>query len=728
MLTIAALFLVKQFGARPPGVATRVFVNLVELLFFVLLNVFAVPTFFAFLEQLYYFIFVSEAPGAKWYAGLSGVLSAILAAAIVLVQALYTATMDDHRFKRSYLFYSGPFFAAHYVYLLAVTVLYSVVRQCVWVTHGLMTVYALAMLVYAMRNNTFSMTGEILFMLGCVVFVYFLSFALGLLMTLGLLFHVTFSHVWLVFGVFVTSILVAAAAVDKKNRRLNYHDQFVNFHSRFRPRVKAYQDQPLRVDCGVSRNFLFQLACFFGPEYFGQVLPADQEEDVLCRNGTIPALSEEEAAAYASNVNEAESTMEQLKLVYENVYANIYYTYAMCGQTVEHLTLLDIEEALPVPVLLRYCRKWRTEADAAASILDLLQDIKILEQVTAAGDPKYRPDCYEKLVHECQNDTLWTPRERMAFRDVLEQNCVATDFLTSRINRLDAPDARFKKDNASLDPERAFWNNDYQMPSDQKLNGLLAVLSERDFADDALMAKLFCQTRVTDRSDAYFVYVPSYTSRSHVTGNVHRLSFCADHSAIRTPRLRQVHYASLISLARTVFPSRNPHFPLVMRLRIDFASPQVHWTRPFRHIQVGLSAPFSIELVRREKNQQDAFRGSGDKLYQLGQFLIDSANFSQVNTTLLQMIVVELAVQKLVSDGLERQPPHVQGFIQAYEGQKLTFFQKIQLFGPCKNDVHRIEENSQYNISAQVCFNALAVVYGAAALDQRAVVPEDVFR
>lgn len=224
VLTIAALFLVKQFGARPPGVATRVFVNLVELLFFVLLNVFAVPTFFAFLEQLYYFLFVSEAPGAKWYAGLSGVLSAILAAAIVLVQALYTATMDDHRFKRSYLFYSGPFFAAHYVYLLAVTVLYSVVRQRVWVTHGLMTVYALAMLVYAMRNNTFSMTGEILFMLGCVVFVYFLSFALGLLMTLGLLFHVTFSHIWLVFGIFVTSILVASAAVDKKNRRLNYHD------------------------------------------------------------------------------------------------------------------------------------------------------------------------------------------------------------------------------------------------------------------------------------------------------------------------------------------------------------------------------------------------------------------------------------------------------------------------------------------------------------------------
>ena len=476
------------------------------------------------------------------------------------------------------------------------------------------------------------------------------------------------------------------------------------------------------MDCGISRNFLFQLACFFGPEYFGQVLPADQEEDVLCRSGTVPALTEEEAAAYASNVNEAESTMEQLKLVYENVYANIYYTYAMCGQTVEHLTLLDVEEALPVPVLLRYCRTWRTEADAVASILDLLQDIKIVEQVTAAGEKRYRSDCYERLVHQCQNDTLWAPRERMSFRDVLEQNCVATDFLTSRINGLEAPDARPRKDNASLNPERAFWNNDYQVPSDQKLNGLLAVLSERDVADDFLMSRLLARTRVTDASDVYFVYVPSYTSRSHVTGNVHRLSFCADHSAIRTPRLRQIRYASLISLARTVFPSRSPHFPLVMRLRVSFASAQVHWTRPFRHIRVGLSAPFSIELVPRGRGPC-----GGVRLYQLGQFLMDSANFRQVNTALLQMILVELFVQKLVTEDLARQPPHVQGFVRAYETQKLTFFQKIQLFGPSKNDVHRIEENSQYNISSQVCFNALAVVYGAAALDQRAAVPEDVF-
>ena len=160
-----------------------------------------------------------------------------------------------------------------------------------------------------------------------------------------------------------------------------------------------------------------------------------------------------------------------------------------------------------------------------------------------------------------------------------------------------------------------------------------------------------------------------------------------------------------------------------MRLRVSFASQRVHWTRPFRYIQVGLSAPFSIDFSRRGQVQR-----SNVRLYQLSQFLMDSANFRQVNTALLQMILVELFVQKLVTEDFSRQPSRIQSFVQMYDAQKLTFFQKIQLFGPSKNDIHKIEENSQYNISSQVCFNALAVVYGAAPLDQRAAIPEDVFR
>lgn len=269
VLSIAALFLVKQFGARPPGIITRVVVNLVELTLFVFLNVLSVPTFFAFTEQMYYFMFVSESPSSPYLTVASCALSVVLMAAIVFAQILYASTMDDHRFKRSYMFYSHRFFAAHYLYVLAATVLYSIVRQRVWIVHGLMTLYSLVMLFSVMRNNTFCMTSEILFMLGFVIFTYFLAFALGLLMTLGLFFHVTFEHIWLVFGIFVISILVSLDIVDKKNHRINYHDQFVNFHSWFRPQVRAYQDQPLRVDCGISRNFLFQLACFFGPEYFG---------------------------------------------------------------------------------------------------------------------------------------------------------------------------------------------------------------------------------------------------------------------------------------------------------------------------------------------------------------------------------------------------------------------------------------------------------------------------
>ena len=140
----------------------------------------------------------------------------------------------------------------------------------------------------------------------------------------------------------------------------------------------------------------------------------------------------------------------------------------------------------------------------------------------------------------------------MTFRDILEQNCVATDFLTSQINGLDAPGSKYKKDNASLNPERAFWNNDYQVPSDQKLNGLLAVMSEKDFADDFLMSRLLRQTKITDRSDVYFVYVPSYTAGPTSPGT------CTGSRSARTaPRFGRPDCARSTTRASSASPGRS---------------------------------------------------------------------------------------------------------------------------------------------------------------------------
>ena len=52
----------------------------------------------------------------------------------------------------------------------------------------------------------------------------------------------------------------------------------------------------------------------------------------------------------------------------------------------------------------------------------------------------------------------------------------------------------------------------------------------------------------------FYAYVPSLTSLSAVTGNVHRLSFADDLTPFRTAALRRVYLHALISLSRIIFP------------------------------------------------------------------------------------------------------------------------------------------------------------------------------
>ena len=59
-------------------------------------------------------------------------------------------------------------------------------------------------------------------------------------------------------------------------------------------------------------------------------------------------------------------------LLYENIYGNIYYSYAAAGQVMDSLTLMDIEEAFPIPMLLRYAREWKTPSDAYSTIIQMI--------------------------------------------------------------------------------------------------------------------------------------------------------------------------------------------------------------------------------------------------------------------------------------------------------------------------------------------------------------------
>ena len=98
------------------------------------------------------------------------------------------------------------------------------------------------------------------------------------------------------------------------------------------------------------------------------------------------------------------------------------------------------------------------------------------------NDVYYRPVSCAGFISDCQENAFRSPQEYMTVRNILGRNCLGMESLTSRLNNADQQEFKYRRDDLSLNPERALWNNNYQIPSDQKLNGLLAILAERDVA------------------------------------------------------------------------------------------------------------------------------------------------------------------------------------------------------------------------------------------------------
>ena len=73
--------------------------------------------------------------------------------------------------------------------------------------------------------------------------------------------------------------------------------------------------------------------------------------------------------------------METLKLLYENIFANIQLTYAMCGQCISGITLLDLEESLPVPTLFKITSQWKNPFDAYSTIVTAIDDMGNIDEL-----------------------------------------------------------------------------------------------------------------------------------------------------------------------------------------------------------------------------------------------------------------------------------------------------------------------------------------------------------
>lgn len=85
----------------------------------------------------------------------------------------------------------------------------------------------------------------------------------------------------------------------------------------------------------------------------------------------------------------AERFLEQLRLFYENIYASLFLSYASCSQSLEHITLLDIEEALPVPMLVNYLASWSTPSEVYNSLIYVISQHHAVESIRrsdAAGE------------------------------------------------------------------------------------------------------------------------------------------------------------------------------------------------------------------------------------------------------------------------------------------------------------------------------------------------------
>lgn len=80
-------------------------------------------------------------------------------------------------------------------------------------------------------------------------------------------------------------------------------------------------------------------------------------------------------------VAQAEALLEKFKLFYENIYASLFLSYCAASQTLESVTLLDIEECLPIPLLLRYLRAWKGPGDAYNSVIYYIDQLKSIDDL-----------------------------------------------------------------------------------------------------------------------------------------------------------------------------------------------------------------------------------------------------------------------------------------------------------------------------------------------------------
>ncbi|CAL6062992.1 Transmembrane_domain-containing protein [Hexamita inflata] len=700
------LWLIKTFAPRPPSFFSKSLIIFVQISYFCLVFILAPSIQISMIIQITN-VFNGYLNGASMAVSvILVILSIILELALLLLQILYCVSFEDHKFNKSYQFGISHYFIVQLCAQLVLFVLYIQKSIEQYVFFIIVAIYLLFLLCYVTYKKFFAFTRSSVIVHCCVIQI--LAFALqncaAYVMAVQL--SIVYDEDLIFITTVITSCIIAVSQYHKMNEPfIQMSDDAVVQHKKV-----------TTINYGLSKEFVLDMACFCGPEFVGVL--SSQGNDVL-NNTAWAQLTHEECEKVVRQAKNAEERLEALKMVYENIFANIYYSYACCGQAMECLTMLDIEEALPVPVLLKHARNWRTPQDALASILNAISEVKQVDEILQVDGNHYTPVGCMDFVHRHGG-------QEYTLRQILKRNCVDVNSVVSRIDHVDQVHEKGNRDNKSVNPERALWHNSYELPSDQRVPGTMFLLSKQDCEENSHVFK-----HLSPRDgELVFVYVPSHFSKSIVTGNLHRLSFCSDQASMRTAQLRRLRWMSIISFARTIFPldhlvDQLYRFPLVNQYRIKFQTRAPQKFKLTKGIRTSYTSNFSIEVVERASS----FKNS-KCLYAISNYLSNSVNPEHVDATMLQYILVEFFVQKLA---LTRQATaRIRRYLDLYYDAKITAFQKLQqcqnMDSPNQLVLTKIRENNKQNLSDQVVYNALAVVYGCGVIDRRVNSVEEVVK
>lgn len=251
---------------------------------------------------------------------------------------------------------------------------------------------------------------------------------------------------------------------------------------------------------------------------------------------------------------------------------------------------------------------------------------------------------------------------------IIKQHCLDIEWqFRKTVSKGYHEDNLFNDDQLSDRPENQMHMNNYQTPSYRNVHGSFVFFKPGDVRG----YEFLFQHCVFDDNSVLFVYLPSFTQKSNVTGNIHRLSYNVDASCVITQQLRFTQLQAVISLARILFPWND--IPLTNAYKIKFyGSPRMTtYANPLPGVYTVFSNNFEIS-----KRHSRRFSCLNKQIYRLSRIIVNSINPQHAQTHMLQNALVEYNIERASRIGSLSQ--RMKWYIQFYKQNLNLIFFKLR--------------------------------------------------